>query len=31
MGVAGANREGGDPRLQVSHAGIEIYESKGWR
>ena len=23
--------KGGDPRLQVSHAGIEIYESKGWR
>jgi hypothetical protein len=21
----------GDPRLQVSHAGIEIDESKGWR
>jgi hypothetical protein len=23
--------KGGDPRLQVSHAGIEIDESKGWR
>jgi hypothetical protein len=21
----------GDPRLQASHAGIEIDESKGWR
>jgi hypothetical protein len=23
--------KGGDPRLQVSHAGLEIDESKGWR